>query len=135
MARPANDEYKVAVTQDTLGNYKIKYSIGDITKTENRNQDGSVTGSYSYLDANGILQTIQYTAGQGGFVVTDGTNLPVAPQLQDIQLPQAPLIPVVPEVHQLEQIRLEPVEYTPEVAAARAEHLALVEEAKRRLVV
>lgn len=117
MARPL-DEYKVTVTQDTAGNYKIKYTDGETTKIEERHQDGTVAGSYSYVDSNGVLQTIQYVSGPQGFVVLDGS-----PALVDLA-PQF-TVPVGAPL---------PVQYTPEVAAARAEHLALVEAAKKNIV-
>lgn len=117
LARPL-DEYRVRVTQDTAGNYKIEYTDGETTRIEERRHDGSVSGSYSYVDSNGVLQTIQYVSGPQGFVVLDGS-----PALVDLA-PQFS-VPVGAPL---------PVQYTPEVAAARAEHLALVEAAKRNLV-
>lgn len=112
------------VKQDTLGNYEIKYFLGDTTRIERRNQDGTVTGSYSYVDSNGVVQTVQYVAGPQGFVVLDGpnNNVDLAPQFA---VPPSPWVPLVPLP--------EPVKDTPEVLAARAEHFALVEEAKRRI--
>ena len=47
------------------------------SKQETRNA-GVVTGEYSYVDANGILQTVRYVADDNGFRV-QATNLPVAP--------------------------------------------------------
>lgn len=65
----------VHVHQDTAGNYKATFDAGDIFKTE-EGINGEVVGSYSYIDGDGIKQTIKYTAGVGGFVAS-GTNLPV----------------------------------------------------------
>ena len=63
-------------------------------------------GSYQYVDANNVVQTVHYTADDiNGFRVA-ATNVPVA---------TAGPIPVVE---------------TPEVAAARADHLAAHEAAK-----
>ena len=79
-------------------------------------------GSYQYVDANGVLQTVNYIADDiNGFRVA-GTNIPVAPEAVALAGPVAPaaaplVAPVAPEE-------------TPEVAAARAEHLAAVEKAK-----
>ena len=56
------------------------------SKQETRN-NGVVTGEYSYVDANGVLQTVKYISDENGFRV-QATNLPVAP---------APT-PVVPEL-------------------------------------
>ena len=79
-------------------------------------------GSYQYVDANGVLQTVNYISDDiNGFRVA-GTNIPVAPEAVAFAGPVAPIAapliaPVAPEE-------------TPEVAAARAEHLAAVEKAK-----
>merc|ERR1712126_662352 len=77
---------------------------------------GGVTrGRYQYVDANGLVQTVNYISDDiNGFRVS-GTNLPVAPAA----LPAAPAAPLPA-----------PVKETPEVAKARAEHLAAHEEAK-----
>lgn len=76
VAKPVDQH--VAVTQDTLGNYKISLNLDGQSRVEQGNADGTVSGSYSYIDANGVLQTVQYTAGPDGFRAT-GNNLPVAP--------------------------------------------------------
>ena len=45
-----------------------------------RNAYGVTTGSYQYVDANGLLQTVNYIADPvNGFRVA-GTNLPVGPR-------------------------------------------------------
>lgn len=51
------------------GEYNYKYASGIEKKEERRLSDGSVEGSYSYLDDQGVLQTVKYTAGVGGFRV------------------------------------------------------------------
>nr|CAD7424385.1 unnamed protein product [Timema monikensis] len=80
------------------------------TLSEVKSFDGVTRGGYSYVDANGELQTVSYTADAlNGFRVA-ATNLPKAPA----PIESAPL--VAPE----------PVQDTPEVAAAKAAHLALV---------
>ncbi|XP_065361760.1 uncharacterized protein LOC135955335 [Calliphora vicina] len=62
-------------TQDELGQYAYGYSDPLSTKQEVRSLDGVTRGSYSYRDANDILQTVDYTADDSGFHVA-ATNLP-----------------------------------------------------------
>uniref|UniRef100_A0A1I8PBK5 Cuticle protein 6 n=2 Tax=Stomoxys calcitrans TaxID=35570 RepID=A0A1I8PBK5_STOCA len=62
-------------TQDELGQYAYGYSDPLSSKQEVRSLDGVTRGSYSYRDAEGILQTVDYTADDSGFHVT-ATNLP-----------------------------------------------------------
>nr|CAD7196931.1 unnamed protein product [Timema douglasi] len=96
--------------QDELGQYSYGYAGGLSAKSEVKSFDGVTRGGYSYVDANGELQTVSYTADAlNGFRVA-ATNLPKAPA----PIESAPL--VAPE----------PVQDTPEVAAAKAAHLALV---------
>ncbi|KAK3850797.1 hypothetical protein Pcinc_042515 [Petrolisthes cinctipes] len=66
-------------------------------RQETRLWDGTVVGQYSYIDANGKPAITHYDAGPLGFRVK-ANNLPIAPAA-------APL---------------KPVDYTPEVAEARA---------------
>lgn len=106
LCRPENT---VRVSQDTDGNYDLQYDLEGSSKRE-VSKNGIVTGSYSYVDSNGLLQTVQYTAGPDtGFVILDSSNQP------------APVY-----------IPLAPVQYTPEVAAARAKHLELYEAELRK---
>nr|CAD7394332.1 unnamed protein product [Timema cristinae] len=96
--------------EDELGQYSYGYAGGLSAKSEVKSFDGVTRGGYSYVDANGELQTVSYTADAlNGFRVA-ATNLPKAPA----PIESAPL--VAPE----------PVQDTPEVAAAKAAHLALV---------
>ncbi|XP_049546299.1 RNA-binding protein 14-like [Anopheles darlingi] len=98
--------------QDELGQYSYGYNGGLSAKAESKSFDGVTRGSYSYLDAENKLQTVAYTADAlNGFRVA-ASNLPVAP----VETRTAP----------------EPVKDTPEVAAAKAEHMAAIEEAKLR---
>jgi hypothetical protein len=94
-------------SQDSLGQYNFGYSGGPSAKSEVKTFDGVVRGSYSYIDSNNELQTVDYSAGPDGFKAA-GTNLPV-------DNGKAP----------------ESVTETPEVAAARADHLKAIEEAKK----
>lgn len=96
-------------SQDSLGQYAYGYSGGLSSKTETKTLDGVTRGSYSYVDANGLLQTVEYTADALNGFRAAATNLPKAP----IDARLAPL----------------PVEETAEVAAARAEHMAAYEAA------
>jgi hypothetical protein len=99
-AKPVDQN--VAVTQDTAGNYKLVVNLNGQSRAEQGNADGTVSGSYSYVDANGVLQTVQYTAGPDGFRAT-GNHLPMAPVDHAV-----------------------PVSETEEVRSARALHLSLL---------
>jgi len=62
--------------QDESEGYNYGYSNGLSSKQEVRDSDGTVRGAYSYVDANGILQEVQYIADPvHGFKVV-GTNIP-----------------------------------------------------------
>ncbi|KAH8379532.1 hypothetical protein KR009_005443 [Drosophila setifemur] len=71
------------ITQDQLGQYSYGYAEPLSSKQETRTIDGTTRGSYSYRDALGKLQTVQYVADDEGFHVA-ATNLPkaVIPQEQ-----------------------------------------------------
>jgi len=102
--------------QDELENFNYGYANINSVKQEVGNANTGVQGSYSYVDANGIVQRVDYVADALGFRVA-GTNLPVAPAPIDAVLPLAPL-------HT--RVAPEPVMDTPEVAAAKAAHLELL---------
>ncbi|KAJ8868694.1 hypothetical protein PR048_030233 [Dryococelus australis] len=73
---PLSSQYHA---QDELGQYSYGYAGGPSAKHETRTLDGVTRGSYSYIDANGIVQTVNYVADDVfGFRVA-ATNLPVAP--------------------------------------------------------
>lgn len=99
-------------SQDGLGQYNYGYN-GDLSaKVESRSLDGVTRGSYNYVDANGQLQTVEYTADdQNGFRVLS-TNLPRAP----VDNAAGPA----------------PVQDTYEVQQAKAEHARLFNEAALR---
>ncbi|XP_049779218.1 ice-structuring glycoprotein-like [Schistocerca cancellata] len=102
--------------QDELGQYSYGYSGALSAKSEARAFDGSVAGGYSYVDANGVVQSAHYVADPvNGFRVA-ATNLPVAPAAPEAPAVEAP----------------KPVEDTPEVAEAKAAHAAAVAEAAAR---
>ena len=64
--------------QDEFGNLNYGYSNLNSAKQEVGNTYGGVQGGYSYVDANGALQQVQYVADAAGFRVAD-SRLPVAP--------------------------------------------------------
>merc|ERR1712109_153289 len=161
--------------QDELGNTQYGYSNINSAKHEVGNAHG-VQGTYSYVDANGIVQTTNYIADDLGFRVS-ATNLPVGPgtpkvvatpvvsvaATTDVVAPAtytvpvaahtpvtyaapAPVVapityaaaaPIVTHAAPVHHYTLpvaptfdgkapEPVQDTPEVAAAKAAHIALV---------
>merc|ERR1711936_440305 len=61
--------------QDEFGQYQYGYTNEDSTKLEQRMADGSVRGTYSYIDANGVVQRVDYISDGLGFRVA-ATNLP-----------------------------------------------------------
>ncbi|XP_011181383.2 uncharacterized protein LOC105211570 [Zeugodacus cucurbitae] len=104
-------------TQDGFGQYSYGYGEPLSTKQEVRTQDGITRGSYTYLDADGKLQTVTYTADADGFHVA-GTNLPKQRLAADGSTPfEDP----------------QSIQDTPEVATARLQHLAAHQQAKMRL--
>jgi len=111
--------------QDEFGQFSFGYQNINSARTESKDAFGVTRGSYQYVDANGVLQTVNYISDDvNGFRVA-ATNVPVAPAA-----PAAtPLVaPVAPEAAPL--VAPVAVAETPEVAAARAEHLAAHEKAK-----
>jgi len=118
--------------QDEFGNLNYGYSNLNSVKHEVGNTYGGVSGGYSYIDAANELQTVQYVADAAGFRVAD-SRLPVAPVYDGVAPtfnpePQvAPTFkpePLVAPVYT--GVAPEPVQDTPEVAAAKAAHLAAV---------
>lgn len=100
-------------SQDGLGQYAYGYN-GDLsTKSETRTIDGITRGTYSYIDADGNVQTVEYTADPILGFRAAATNLPKAP----IDTAIAP----------------EPVKDTEEVIKARANHLAAFDEVVKRI--
>jgi len=114
--------------QDEFGNTHYGYSNLNSAKQESGNAFTGVAGSYQYVDANGVLQTVNYVADALGFRVAD-SRLPV----HDAALPVAPVhdaeLPVAPVYN---GVAPEPVQDTPEVAAAKAEFAAKFEEVASR---
>jgi len=82
--------------QDELGQYSYGYAGGPSSKSESKDAFGNVRGGYSYIDANGITQTVNYIADPvNGFRVA-ATNLPVgpAPQVQVAEVRSVVAAPV-----------------------------------------
>merc|ERR1712131_154635 len=101
--------------QDEFGQFSFGHAGGPLARTEARNAYGVTTGSYQYVDANGLLQTVNYIADPvNGFRVA-GTNLPVAPAAVAAEPLAAPVFDLPLPVA---------VEDTAEVAAAKAEFAA-----------
>ena len=64
--------------QDEFGNYEYGYSNIHSMKHEAGNAYTGVSGTYSYVDPNGLTQTTNYIADGLGFRV-QASNLPVGP--------------------------------------------------------
>merc|ERR1712126_154648 len=123
-------------SQDEFKNLAHGYSNINSAKHESGNAYLGVSGSYSYVDANGELQTTNYVADGLGFRVT-ATNLPVAPAVPEVEPLEAPVFNLKAPVFDLEApvfdlVGPAPVEDTPEVAAAKAEFQAKFDEAANR---
>merc|ERR1711997_708048 len=63
---PANSQFHA---QSELGEYNYGYANADSAKQEFKTADGIVRGTYSYVDANGVLQTVNYVSDAEGFKV------------------------------------------------------------------
>ena len=80
MVPPVGSQYHA---QDDAGQYSYGFLSGDQTKQETKTADGVVRGAYSYVDADGITQTVNYIADALGFRVA-ASNLPVHDVPQDV---------------------------------------------------
>merc|ERR1711994_1229088 len=101
--------------QDEFGNLNYGYTNINSAKQEVGNTYGGVQGAYSYVDANGELQRVEYVADDLAFRVAD-SRLPVAPVYSGVAPVFNPKLPVAPED-------------TPEVAAAKAAHMEALQAA------
>lgn len=113
IAAPVSSQYHA---QDELGQYSYGYASGLSAKAETKTFDGVTRGSYSYVDAEGKLQSVEYVSDALNGFRAAASNLPVAPAA-----PAAPAL-VAPV----------PVVDTPEVVEARAKHLAALQEIATR---
>jgi len=92
-------------SQDDIGSYQFGFESADQTKSEVKSADGVVRGSYSYIDANGIVQTTNYISDALGFRVA-ATNLPVhhvegaAPAVVEALPAAAPVEAIAPTYNQ-----------------------------------
>lgn len=94
IATPIRSQYH---SQDELGQYAYGYSNENSAKHETKTVDGITKGAYSYVDANGHVQNVQYVSDDHhGFRVA-ATNLPKGPVpvLHDEVVP----VPVVVAEH------------------------------------
>ena len=69
IAAPALPQASQFQSQDEFGNLAYGYANINSAKQETGNTYGGVTGSYSYTDANGLVQTVNYIADGLGFRV------------------------------------------------------------------
>ena len=111
--------------QDELGQASYGHAQADQAHSAVRDAYGNVAGGYSYISPEGKPISVRYTAGVNGFQV-ESNALPVAPVDTGVAPVETRTAPVYSGVAPA------PVDFTPEVKAATAEHLAAVEEAKSR---
>merc|ERR1712212_287396 len=123
-------------SQDEFKNLAHGYSNINSAKHESGNAYLGVSGAYSFVDANGELRTTTYVADGLGFRV-HATNLPVAPEVPEVEPLVAPVFNLKAPVFDLKApvfdlVGPSPVEDTPEVKAAKAEFQAAFDEAASR---
>merc|ERR1712227_822509 len=92
-AAPEGSQYHA---QDDFGQYSFGYSDGNSVKQEVKTADGVIRGAYSYVDSDGIVQTVNYVADALGFRV-GATNLPVHHVDSEPVAPVAAAAPVAVE--------------------------------------
>merc|ERR1711892_312733 len=120
--------------QDEFGQFSFGHAGGPSARTEARNAYGVTTGSYQYIDANGLLQTVNYIADSvNGFRVA-GTNLPVAPVVGAVEPLVAPVfaLPLPVAVVDTPEVAAAKAEFATAYAADAAAEEAVAEERKRR---
>merc|ERR1711864_68509 len=81
--------------QDEFGNLNYGYANINSAKEEVGNTYGGVSGGYSYVDSNGVLQQVKYIADGAGFRVAV-SRLPVAPVYDGVAPVFNPELPVAP---------------------------------------
>ncbi|XP_026293337.2 uncharacterized protein LOC113217595 isoform X1 [Frankliniella occidentalis] len=149
----ANEGQYIAGREDQNGEdnmpYSYSYSDGLSSKTETKTADGVTRGRFSYVDANGVLQGLEYEADNVNGFRASGTNLPQAPAssyqpgsyaapMQAYRAPIAaygvPSLQPRPIAAAYAGVPVPDVPAdTPEVAAAKAAHFAAHREAGARL--
>ncbi|XP_053664786.1 pupal cuticle protein [Anopheles marshallii] len=114
---------------DGIGGYAYGYAEPNSQKHETKDAHGITHGGYSYVDANGHVQSVKYTADPiHGFQVS-GTNLPKGPAPHAVPVPAWNAYAYAPVVLGHNGAPIE----TPEVQAAKAAHFAAHAAAKARL--
>lgn len=116
-------------SQDWRGQYTYGYATPMITRNEVRNMDGTTVGGYSYMDSNGVLQTVQYKSDPiHGFQVA-ASNLPQdLPDVAEAKAKHLALFRTIQENNiaaAVSQDNSNLPQDLPEVAAAKAKHLSL----------
>ncbi|XP_076031997.1 uncharacterized protein LOC143019905 [Oratosquilla oratoria] len=76
--REVNNEYE----QGSDGAYRFSYSLPDQERHEERNSDGTVTGSYAFVDDTGEEVSVKYVADEDGFR-PESDALPQVPEDTD----------------------------------------------------
>jgi len=117
--------------QDEIGGYNYGYATPTSTKQEFRTPDGIVQGSYSYTDANGIVQTVNYVSDAEGFKVA-ATNLPRAPVAAPAPVPVAVVAPILRQGKSEEEVDYE--EPTSELKLSEEEQMQEARQEKQLLV-
>ncbi|XP_055851867.1 histidine-rich protein PFHRP-II [Episyrphus balteatus] len=108
-------------TQDKLGQYSYGYADPNSQKNEVRLHDGVTRGSYSYVDANGHVQSVSYVADPHNGFNAVGTNFPQGPAPGPVaHAVAAPLAYAHAPVALHNGVPID----TPEVQLAKAEHFA-----------
>jgi hypothetical protein len=103
-------------SQDELGQAAFGHVTADQSASNFRDAAGNQMGHYAYINPDGQQIVVYYTAGAGGFRVISNA------------LPEAPV-----QFQHTAHAAPAAVQDTPEVAQARREHLALVEEVRNRV--
>merc|ERR1712083_103458 len=120
--------------QDEFGQFSFGHAGGPSARTEARNAYGVTTGSYQYVDANGLVQTVNYIAHDVNGFRVPGTNLPVAglaaPVFDGVQAP-APVFEGV-QIADTEEVAAAKAAFAEAYAAQEAAVAAAPAERKRR---
>ncbi|XP_058175854.1 histidine-rich protein PFHRP-II [Anopheles ziemanni] len=115
---------------DGIGGYSYGYAEPNSQKHESKDAHGVTHGGYSYVDANGHVQSVKYTADPiHGFRVA-GTNLPQGPA--PVHAAPAPAWNAYAYAPVVLGHNGAPID-TPEVQHAKAAHFAAHAAAKARL--
>ncbi|ALC43973.1 Cpr72Eb [Drosophila busckii] len=123
-------------SQDELGQYYYGYSSPHASKHEARTADGVTHGAYSYVDAHGQHQHVAYKADAAGFQLTANSlkQQPIAETAEVAALRAQHLAAHAEMKLRLagKSTALNPVQDTPEVAAAKVAFFKRFEAERRR---